>query len=62
MQLYSKEKDVSQAIEGHAAAFADFRMDDLPATPATKLFAFASRTLTSSKVGENRELCSLHVF
>lgn len=48
MQLYSKERGVSQPIEGHAAAFAEIRMDG--ASADTKLFAFAVRTATGAKV------------
>lgn len=48
MQLYSKERGVSQPIEGHAAAFAELKLDgcQLP----TKLFTFAVRTATGAKV------------
>jgi clathrin heavy chain len=42
MQLYSKERGVSQPIEGHAAAFAELLLEDAPAP--TKLFTFAVRT------------------
>jgi clathrin heavy chain len=48
MQLYSKERGVSQAIEGHAAAFAQIKLDG-HAHP-TKLFTFAVRTATGAKV------------
>ncbi|KAF8518034.1 hypothetical protein BU17DRAFT_76299 [Hysterangium stoloniferum] len=48
MQLYSKERGVSQAIEGHAAAFADVKLDG--SAIATKLFAFAVRTATGAKL------------
>ncbi|KAJ3123689.1 hypothetical protein HK100_011525 [Physocladia obscura] len=51
MQLYSKEKGVSQALEGHAAAFAELKLD--PAAPAgmtNKLFTFAVRTPAGSKL------------
>jgi len=48
MQLYSKERGVSQAIEGHAAAFAELKLDG--ATNPTKLFTFALRTATGAKV------------
>lgn len=40
MQLYSTEKKISQAIEGHAACFATLNLDGYPTT----LFAFASKT------------------
>ncbi|KAI8391214.1 uncharacterized protein BYT42DRAFT_490201 [Radiomyces spectabilis] len=42
MQLYSKDRGVSQPIEGHAAAFAELRLEDSQ-TP-TKLFTFAVRS------------------
>ncbi|KAG2218281.1 hypothetical protein INT45_002403 [Circinella minor] len=44
MQLYSKDRGVSQFIEGHAAAFASIQLEDAP--HPTKLFAFAVRTAT----------------
>jgi len=48
MQLYSRERGVSQPIEGHAASFAQLRLDG--ASEDTKLFAFAVRTATGAKV------------
>ncbi|CAO3637493.1 unnamed protein product [Mucor fragilis] len=42
MQLYSKERGVSQPIEGHAAAFAEITLED--AAHPTKLFTFAVRS------------------
>ncbi|KAI9024950.1 hypothetical protein CLU79DRAFT_745569 [Phycomyces nitens] len=42
MQLYSKERGVSQPIEGHAAAFAEIKLEDSP--HPTKLFSFAVRS------------------
>ena len=48
MQLYSRERGISQAIEGHAAAFADIRLDDAPSD--THLFTFAVRTATGAKL------------
>lgn len=48
MQLYSRERNVSQPIEGHAAAFAEFRMDG--AGSDAKLFAFAVRTASGAKL------------
>ena len=48
MQLYSRERGVTQPIEGHAASFAEIRLDG--ATSDTKLFAFAVRTATGAKV------------
>lgn len=48
MQLYSRERNVSQPIEGHAAAFADLKLEG-GATP-TKLFTFSVRTAQGAKV------------
>lgn len=48
MQLYSRERGVSQPIEGHAASFAELKLDGHQST--TKLFAFAVRTATGAKV------------
>jgi clathrin heavy chain len=48
MQLFSKERGVSQPIEGHAAAFADLRLEG--STSPTKLFAFAARGANGAKV------------
>lgn len=48
MQLYSTDRGVSQAIEGHAATFATFRMEG--ASADTKLFAFAVRSATGAKL------------
>ncbi|KAK5160261.1 hypothetical protein LTR04_004655 [Oleoguttula sp. CCFEE 6159] len=48
MQLYSKDRSVSQAIEGHAAAFGTIRLEGAPAE--TKLFTFAVRTATGAKL------------
>lgn len=48
MQLYSKARGISQAIEGHAAAFGTIRLDGAPAD--TKLFTFAVRTATGAKL------------
>ncbi|KAF8661339.1 hypothetical protein AX16_001434 [Volvariella volvacea WC 439] len=48
MQLYSRDRGVSQAIEGHAAAFAEIKLDGH--TKPTKLFAFAVRTGTGAKL------------
>ncbi|XP_045391143.1 clathrin heavy chain 2 isoform X2 [Lemur catta] len=49
MQLYSVDRKVSQPIEGHAAAFAEFKIEG-NAKPAT-LFCFAVRGPTGGKVG-----------
>ena len=48
MQLYSRDRGISQAIEGHAAAFGTLRMEDAPAD--TKLFTFANRSATGAKL------------
>lgn len=48
MQLYSKERGVSQPIEGHAASFAEVRLEG--ASDDTKLFTFAVRTATGAKL------------
>ena len=48
MQLYSRERGVSQPIEGHAASFAELRMDG--ASIDSKLFTFAVRTATGAKL------------
>ncbi|XP_019062556.1 clathrin heavy chain 2 isoform X2 [Fukomys damarensis] len=48
MQLYSVERKVSQPIEGHAAAFAEFKIEGNP-KPST-LFCFAVRSPTGGKL------------
>src|SRR3569833_1434454 len=48
MQLYSKDRGISQASEGHAAAFGATRMEGAPQD--SKLFAFAVRTATGAKL------------
>nr|CAG4635257.1 EOG090X0064 [Artemia franciscana] len=48
MQLYSVERKVSQPIEGHAAAFAQFKMDGNP-LPST-IFCFAVRSAAGGKL------------
>ncbi|RSH92447.1 hypothetical protein EHS25_008863 [Saitozyma podzolica] len=48
MQLYSVERGMSQAIEGHAAAFSTFRQDG--AAQPSKLFCFAVRTAVGAKL------------
>ena len=48
MQLFNKDRGVSQPIEGHAAAFAEVKLDGAPAP--TKLFTFAVRSQTGAKV------------
>jgi len=47
MQLYSKDRSVSQPIEGHAAAFAEIQLEGSPSK--TKLFTFAVRNATGAK-------------
>lgn len=49
MQLYSVDRKVSQAIEGPAAAFAEFKSEG-NAKPAT-LFCFAVRNPAGGKIG-----------
>lgn len=51
MQLYSKERGISQAIEGHAGAFAELKLDG--ATSTSKLFTFAVRTAVGAKVEQH---------
>lgn len=46
MQLYSKDRTVSQPIEGHAAAFSQLKIDAF----AYKLLVFAVRTATAAKL------------
>lgn len=48
MQLYSRDRGVSQPIEGHAAAFAELKTDSAP--EPYKLFTFAVRTATGAKL------------
>jgi clathrin heavy chain len=48
MQLYSRDRGVSQPIEGHASAFAQIKLDGHQ--HVTKLFTFAVRTATGAKV------------
>lgn len=48
MQLYSRDRGVSQPIEGHAAAFAEIKQEGHQ--NPTKLFSFAVRTATGAKV------------
>ena len=51
MQLYSVERKVSQPIEGHAAAFTQFKMDSNP--QPSNIFSFAVRGAQASKVCHN---------
>lgn len=48
IQLYSKERGISQGIEGHASSFAAIRLDG--GASDTQLFAFANRTATGCKL------------
>ncbi|KAI9683353.1 MAG: hypothetical protein M1829_005424 [Trizodia sp. TS-e1964] len=48
MQLFSQDRGISQAIEGHAAAFGTTRIEGAPAD--TKLFTFAVRTVSGAKL------------
>ncbi|KFA62831.1 hypothetical protein S40285_03810 [Stachybotrys chlorohalonatus IBT 40285] len=48
MQLYSKDRGISQAIEGHAAAFGTLRLEGAPQD--TKLFSFAVRSANGAKL------------
>ncbi|EKM49484.1 uncharacterized protein PHACADRAFT_264985 [Phanerochaete carnosa HHB-10118-sp] len=48
MQLYSRERSVSQPIEGHAASFAELKLDGHQ--QVTKLFAFSVRTAVGAKL------------
>lgn len=48
MQLYSVERKCSQPIEGHAASFAQFKMEGNP-EPST-LFCFAVRSAQGGKL------------
>lgn len=48
MQLYSVDRKISQPIEGHAAAFTQFKMEGNP-QPST-LFSFAVRGAQGGKV------------
>jgi clathrin heavy chain len=48
MQLYNKDRNVSQPIEAHAASFGEFKLDG--AASNTKLFSFAVRSATGAKL------------
>lgn len=48
LQLYSKDRGISQAIEGHAATFGTLRIEGEPAD--TKVFSFAVRSATGAKL------------
>lgn len=59
MQLYSKERGVSQPIEGHAAAFAELTLED--AAHPTKLFTFAVRSPSNLSAKVISTLNVLHI-
>lgn len=59
MQLYSRDRGVSQPIEGHAAAFAEIKQDGHQ--KPTKLFTFAVRTATGAKVCSDLCLWGSHI-
>jgi len=48
MQLYNKDRGQSQAIEGHAGAFSELRLEGAPND--TQVFSFAVRTATGAKL------------
>lgn len=48
MQLYNKDRGISQALEGHAAAFGTLRLEGAPGE--TKVFTFAARTANGAKL------------
>ena len=48
MQLYSRDRGISQAIEGHAAAFGTLHLEGAPAD--TRVFTFAVRTAAGAKL------------
>lgn len=58
LQLYSKERGVSQPIEGHAAAFANIKLEN--SAVETKLFTFANRTATGAKVCDDSCVLRFH--
>lgn len=53
MQLYSVDRKISQPIEGHAAAFCQFKMEGNP-QPST-LFSFAVRGAQGGKVNMQKK-------
>jgi len=60
MQLYSIERKVSQLIEGHAAAFTQFKLE-ANKKPST-LFSFAVRGPQGGKVNRNIYFLSFYLF
>lgn len=59
IQLFNTERGVSQPINGHAAAFAEIKLDGNQ--NPTKLFLFAVRTATDAKV-YNQFAISVYTF
>ncbi|KAL7280839.1 hypothetical protein ACG7TL_005783 [Trametes sanguinea] len=62
IQLYSRERGVSQPIEGHAAAFSEIKLDGHQ--KPTKLFTFSVRTATGAKVSlvyDVNDVVQLHI-
>lgn len=57
MQLYSVERKVSQPIEGHAAAFAQFKSPGN--AESSNLFTFAVRGTAGGKVSVCYAICLL---
>jgi len=55
MQLYSVDKKVSQAIEGHAAAFSEFTPEG--ASGPSVLFSFANRNLSTPNSWQRFKQC-----
>ena len=55
MQLYSVERKVSQPIEGHAAAFTQFKVEGNP--HESTLFSFAVRGPQGGKVKKAWAFC-----
>ena len=60
MQLYSVERKVSQPIEGHAAAFTQFKLDGNK--KQSTLFSFAVRGAQGGKVNFPSSRLSSHVY
>lgn len=58
MQLYSVDRKVSQPIEGHAAGFAQFKMEGN--TEESTLFCFAVRGQAGGKVSQLVHIQTLH--
>ena len=60
MQLYNTDRKVSQPIEGHAACFVKFKLDNQP-NPCN-LFCFSAKNETGGKVAENIRLIRMTLF